>query len=299
MVSDPVRRTAQVVRHRRAGVTPRGVELRLGEEQDVGQVGARAGRRRAGPHRAGRPGRGRRRAGRRRSAARRAARRPAGPGRAGRAGQVGPGQVGPRPRSRRLAAPSSPPTSSCSSSRSSGEQLDRRQVAQGAGAGRAARPAPPGPASAARPRARWASISCTRRTTDSTAAISPRSSCSRHEVPPYVTCETCCPAPKQSKTVQPGQPRSRRSHGCRTGRRRRGGGRARRRACRRRSPPSRREGQQHAAQGEAARAVGHQLGFRHGGGRHGAILAGRVRGERDRRCRPSLSSRDVGVGRGR
>ena len=33
---------------------------------------------------------------------------------------------------------------------------------------------------------------------------------SRHEVPAYVTWATCCPAPKQSKTVQLGQPRSRR-----------------------------------------------------------------------------------------
>ena len=38
---------------------------------------------------------------------------------------------------------------------------------------------------------RCASISCSTRITESTAAISPRLSCSRQETPPYVTWETC------------------------------------------------------------------------------------------------------------
>ena len=79
----PHRRSAQAGRDRGGGVAARGLELRPGEEQGVGQVGAAQVGAPEVRARAGRPRRGRRPAGRRRSAPRRAGTRRAGRGRAG------------------------------------------------------------------------------------------------------------------------------------------------------------------------------------------------------------------------
>lgn len=59
---------------------------------------------------------------------------------------------------------------------------------------------------------RYQSSSCSCRTMGNIANICVAVwGASRQSRPPKVTWETCCPAPKQSKTAQPGNPRSRRS----------------------------------------------------------------------------------------
>ena len=214
----PVRGAVQRGGQGGAVIAAGGVELGLVQEEAAGSGRPRAGRPRAGPRRSGRPRRGPRRAGRRRSGRRRAGSPRPGPARrrstpistAPRRSAPGwPARArSPARESSALTRPRCASTSRASSS--SGVPSVSRPVSSSAAARgrRAADRAGSGRAPRSGTRAARAAAASPRRCRTSARAVA---GSARQSRPPKVTWATCWPAPKQSKTVQPGKPRCRRS----------------------------------------------------------------------------------------
>jgi hypothetical protein len=202
-----VRGPGEVGGHRRGRVTPRGAELRCGEQEGTASRAPRtsaprrsaprsSARSRSTPRRSAPTSRApRRRAARRsrrrRSAPTRSAPRRSGPGDPACAAATRSSNSAPA--SRRTAPTSIPASASGSRATIASTRADSTAASSPTVGDRAASSSS-------------ASTSCSGRRTSRASNIAG----TRRVAPPNVTCTTCCPAPKQSNTTQPGKPRPRR-----------------------------------------------------------------------------------------